>query len=136
MIEVRQSTIHGRGVFATQRLFKGRLLGYYTGKRLRKSQLPTYKAGSPTYYWLLDSGLYIDGNSDLRFVNHSCAPNVRATEVRVNNRTEVEFRVLRQIPPGAELLLDYSLQAADDDNNPYECLCGAESCRGTMLALA
>src|SRR5690606_37710617 len=46
---------------------------------------------------------------------------------------------LRDIAQGEELLYDYAL-TIDDEITPelkaqYACLCGAERCRGTMLAL-
>jgi hypothetical protein len=45
---------------------------------------------------------------------------------------------LRDIAPGEELAYDYLIQREDDDppnvEEVFRCRCGAEKCRGTMLA--
>jgi SET domain-containing protein len=48
---------------------------------------------------------------------------------------------MRDIVRGEELTFDYKLQSAIErkvtkaDKEMYECLCGAPTCRGTMIAL-
>jgi SET domain-containing protein len=56
----------------------------------------------------------------------------------VEDGTRVFIRALRRIRPGDELLLDYRL-AVDGRRTAavkrlYACRCGAQGCRGTMLA--
>jgi SET domain-containing protein len=134
MLIVHTSTVHGFGCFADQPIAARTFLGYYEGRRLLPRQLPTYAPGSPTYYWKLSTGWYIDGAAScrLRYMNHSCEPNVQATEVRVGRRREVQFVALRDLPSGSELFLDYQLDVPEADTTDYSCLCGASSCRLTM----
>ena len=48
---------------------------------------------------------------------------------------QVVFFALRNIAAGEELFLDYSLDVGDAaDPSAFGCDCGAEECRGTMLA--
>jgi hypothetical protein len=56
----------------------------------------------------------------------------------VTDRGHVFIEALRDIAAGEELLYDYNLTRHDDDagnlEERYACHCGAEACRGTMLA--
>jgi hypothetical protein len=93
-----------------------------------------------TFFFSLSCGKIIDGGdggNESRFINHSCAPNCEGHENSAGNR--VFIVALRDIAKDEELLYDYAL-VIDDDITPtlqkqYRCLCGASTCRGTMLAL-
>lgn len=68
--EVRDSSIHGKGVFATETIRKGEKLGVYEGDRTDEDD--TY------VLWItdLDGSEYgVDGTSDLKYLNHCPAPN-------------------------------------------------------------
>jgi SET domain-containing protein len=84
----------------------------------------------------LADGSFIDaseGGNDMRFINHSCAPNCAAHEVQ-GGVPAVEIWSTRAIRKGEELLLDYQLDIADNDPSLYACRCAAANCRGTMSA--
>ena len=69
-LEVRDSPIHGKGLFATQPIASGTLLGVYEGDCAHEN--------SVYVLWVeYDDGevVGIDGKNDLRFVNHSRTPN-------------------------------------------------------------
>lgn len=61
--------------------------------------------------------------NDLRFINHSCAPN---TFMRVL-KNRVEFYALRRIRKGEELSCDYG---ETHHEGTLPCRCGAGNCRG------
>ena len=69
-IEVRESRVHGKGVFARRRLREGQLVGRFEGD-------PTKQNG--TYVlWLIDddgSEVGIRGRNALRFLIHGHPPN-------------------------------------------------------------
>lgn len=69
-LEVRSSTIHGKGIYAVDPIEKGAKIGTYHGERTEEDD--TY------VLWVtdLDGTEYgIDGKNDLKFLNHSDEPN-------------------------------------------------------------
>ncbi len=139
LIEVRQSDIHGRGVYASRLIRKGKRIIEYTGERIPDENIDDDDESSHTFYFALSNGKVIDpavkGGNDARWINHSCEPNCEAIEE--GNR--VFIYALRNIQPGEELFYDYSLQVdgrvTRKEKKQYQCLCGQNSCRGTMLDL-
>ena len=140
-IAVRNSPIHGRGVFALRRIPKGTRIIEYKGKLITEKEADRrysrVHANSPhTMLFSLDGGLVIDatrrGNS-ARWINHSCAPNCDIEEE--GHRIFIEAR--RDIHPREELTYDYNLQIGEKHTKAarreHACFCGARRCRGTML---
>jgi SET domain-containing protein len=138
---VRRSRIHGRGVFARRLIPKGTRIIEYRGKRIPytlASELYPDEEGVPTHTFLfeLDDDMVIDagqGGNAARWINHSCAPNCEA----VDDGGRIFIEAIRTIRPGEELGYDYNI-TLEDPHTPQEkkrwpCLCGARSCRGTLL---
>ena len=92
--EVRESAIHGLGVFATRRIRRDAWLGAYEGPR-------TEENGTYVLWVEFDDGevVGIDGQNELRYLNHSRTPNACFAGV--------ELFALREIPRGAEITIDY-----------------------------
>lgn len=138
-IEVRRSAIHGEGVFAARKLARGTVIGRYAGRRYAADAVGEQDWNHAlTYVFGLADGSVIDGSDGgnaTRYINHSCAPNCVAHEVDGDDGERcIEIEALRSIAPGAELFLDYALDAGDNDPADYACRCGAKACRGTLLA--
>lgn len=142
---VEKSTLHGNGVFAATDIPAGTEIFEYKGKRITPEQADAMYPVNPddpfhTFFFALSCGKVIDGGqkgNDARWINHSCEPNCEAQE---NNSGKKVFIVaLRDIAAGEELFYDYGLILAERITKTlrrqYQCLCGADSCRGTMLAL-
>jgi uncharacterized protein len=140
-IAVRNSPIHGRGVFALKRISKGtRIIEYkgdlITDKEADRRYSRIHEHSPHTMLFSLDGGLVIDatrrGNS-ARWINHSCAPNCDIEEE--GPRIFIDAR--RNIHPGEELTYDYNLQIGEKHTKAakreHACFCGARRCRGTML---
>lgn len=66
---------------------------------------------------------YLD--SPLKFLNHSCNPNMK------RGRDGVTFLAMRDIGFGEELTCDYSTLEVNPDWQ-MKCKCGAEGCRGVI----
>lgn len=142
-IKVRESAIHGRGVFAARKIPEGTRIIEYTGARITSKQADKRAGLDPenphhTFFFSLESGKIIDGGdggSDARWINHSCAPNCEAQE----EKGRVFIHALNDIKRGEELCYDYGLVIDDKITKSlkkdYECLCGADECRHTMLAI-
>jgi len=139
---VRNSAIHGRGVFATRTIRKGTVIIEYRGRRITWDaaiEQPDSDPSNPThtFFFSLSDGRVIDagrrGNA-ARWINHSCAPNC-ATFEDDDGRVFIESR--RTIHAGDELTYDYRLQIDERITRKlcaeYECRCGAKRCRGTLL---
>jgi SET domain-containing protein len=139
---VRNSRIHGRGVFATDRIPKGTRLIEYTG------EIVTWKVadlryaddgsnGFHTFLFDIDGKRVIDaavGGNAARWINHSCAPNCEA----VGEGDKIFIDAIRTIKPGEELTYDYGFVFLERHTPAlkarYRCQCGAKTCRGTMIA--
>jgi SET domain-containing protein len=136
VVEVRHSSVHGRGVYATQLIPKGARIIEYTGKRMSWADVPNDDDDPHTFIFGLDNGQVInaeiDGN-EARWINHSCDPNCEA----VGKDDRMFIYALRKIRTGEELFYDYSLQLDEPITKElvqeYKCDCGASRCRGTML---
>lgn len=139
--EVRQSSVHGKGVYAVRPIREGETVLEYKGEIItwRKAlKRHPHDPNQPnhTFYFHLDDGHVIDARSSAapaKWINHSCTPNL---EARQEGR-RVFLDALRDIGPGEELFYDYRLiiegRKTKKVKNEHACLCGAPTCRRTML---
>jgi len=139
---VRNSAIHGRGVFAATTICKGALVIEYRGERTTwdiASARPDSDPDNPHHTFIFETsdGRVIDGGrrgNAARWINHSCAPNCRSFEDD-DGRVFIEAR--RAIAAGEELTYDYRLsfdgRITRKIRAAYACHCGAARCRGTLL---
>jgi uncharacterized protein len=144
-IVVRNSRIHGRGVFARRKIPKGRAIIPYRGKLITHAEADAQGPDDGhTFLFILNDDYVIDatrGGNEARWINHSCNPNCIAylIESRAKNPKwdKVVIESLRDIAPGEELSYDYRIEADDPDNalerSLWVCRCGAKNCTGTML---
>ena len=141
---VRNSPIHGRGVYAARPIRAGERIIEYTGELISWKEADRRPPSDPddphhTFLFSLDDGKrVIDANvggNSARWINHSCDPNCE-TEETDSGRVYIE--ALRDIRSGEELHYDYCLiidgKITKKLKRQYRCLCGAPKCRGTMLA--
>ena len=140
-IEVRNSPIHGRGVFAAKRISKGTRVIEYLGDRITHKQADDRyedhdENDNHTFLFIVDKRTVIDagvGGNDARFINHSCDGN--CTSVIEQRRVFIEST--REIAKGEELGYDYEIGREKDDpdnvDEIFACRCGTAKCRGTML---
>jgi SET domain-containing protein len=141
LVEARNSTIHGRGVYAIEPIRKGTRILEYLGERIshaeadRRYEIKGDDDGH-TFLFIASNRTVIDAGvhgNDARFINHSCNPNCET----VIEDSRVFIDAIRRIKPGEELGYDYQLtwESTDDPAELalYACRCGARRCRGTML---
>lgn len=90
-----------------------------------------------TFLFDLDGDLCIDakrGGNDARFINHSCEPNCEA----LDESGRIFIYSIARIPAETELTYDYQYVVDGpidrEAKRLYVCKCGAETCRGTILA--
>jgi SET domain-containing protein len=140
---VRQSPIHGRGVFAARYIRKGTRILEYTGERISNREADRRYDDKKmkrhhTFLFTLDPKTVIDGaiptgGGDASYINHSCDPNCEA----VITGKKIFIHALRGIEPGAELAYDYQYERTGKDDDElekfYVCKCGADNCRGSIM---
>src|SRR5690348_4690953 len=141
LVEVRNSPVHGRGVFAVQPIKKGTRILEYLGDRVSheaadKRYEDHDENDNHTFLFIVDKKTVIDagvGGNDARFINHQCEGNCESV---IENR-RVFIDAVRDIEPGQELGYDYEIGREKDDppnvDEIYACRCGSPQCRGTML---
>ena len=102
MFEVKESPLHGRGLFATTLIPADTVIG-----NLQTETPPENELDGPYVLW-------VDGvqpkrvTCDLRFINHSSTPNAAYYD-------DLTVVSLRDIQPGEELLHDYMGDAAEEE---------------------
>jgi SET domain-containing protein len=141
LIEVRNSELHGLGVFATQSIKKGTRIIEYIGDQITHAEADRrYESkddnDNHTFLFSVDRKLVIDAGengNDARYFNHSCDPNCES----VIEQRRVFIEAVKDIAPGDEMTYDYQIgrERTDPPNidEIYACKCGAKDCRGTML---
>lgn len=119
-IKVRNSKIHGKGVFAAKRIPKGTRVIEYLGDRISHAEADArYEDHDPndnhTFLFIVDKKTVIDagvkGNA-ARFINHSCDGNCES----VIEQSRVFIETTRVVEAGQELGYDYEIGREKDDH--------------------
>jgi SET domain-containing protein len=125
--EVRESKIHGRGLFAAADIAKDEIVAIkgghiVDGKTLREQITPRLGPVEIQIDYDLFIGPVTDEERELSMLysNHSCNANIGV-------RGEITFAAMRDIRSGEELTHDWAM--TDDDDYSIECNCGAPDCR-------
>src|SRR5256884_3452050 len=125
--EVRESKIHGRGLFATADIAKDEIVAVKGGHIVDRETLRdkiTPRLGPVEIQ--IDDDLFIAPVTDeerefsMLYSNHSC-------NASLGMRGEITFVAMRDIRAGEELAHDWAM--TDDDDYSVECKCGAPNCR-------
>ncbi len=127
-LEIRESRIHRRGVYALERIPARRKVIEYVGERISRRETKRRGQGSLTYLFTLDDYWTIDGSvggSGAEIINHSCDPNLRSCIVGGH----ILYMSKRAIRRGEELTVDYRFS---DKIEKVRCRCGSSVCRGTI----
>ena len=101
-IEVRESGIHGRGLFATRAIREGALVGVFEGKKTSKDDMHVLWTESEDGKWV---GLRV--TNLLMYVNHAADPNTEALGT--------ELYALRRIAADEEITFHYGDEWEDLD---------------------
>ncbi|MEO8946475.1 MAG: SET domain-containing protein-lysine N-methyltransferase [Gemmatimonadaceae bacterium] len=139
--DVRRSGIQGRGAFANKRIRNGQRIIEYDGERISNDEADRrYDEANMrrhhTFLFTVTPRIVVDGavnGNESIYINHSCDPNCEA----VIDGKRIFIEAIRTIAPGEELAYDYQYERTDESDDElekfYKCLCGAPSCRGTIM---
>jgi hypothetical protein len=118
-VDIRESGISGRGVFARRRFRRGEtVFRWDLSRKIRRDAIELVSAEDRHFLNPFDEEFFVVVAEPERYVNHSCANNTR-----VEHFTDV---AIRDILPGEEITSDYRSGGAELD---FVCRCGAPSCR-------
>lgn len=144
---VRQSPIHGTGVFAARAIEPEEEIVEYQGRLVTPEQADAgFEDDGHTFLFNLNDHYVIDASFDgneARWINHSCEPNCEAVLEETDDGNPAHDRVviqaMRRIEAGEELTYDYGLTSdepiTDKERAMWKCRCGAPGCRGILLKL-
>ncbi len=137
--EVRESSIHGRGLYATRRIPDDTRILPYVGEKIDKDESDRrgwermersqVTGEASVYIFTLNDDFDIDGSCEeniARLINHSCRPNCAAYVDEDEN--EIWIWATRTIAKGEELLFNYGFDLENFEDHP--CHCGASNCVG------
>jgi uncharacterized protein len=124
--QVRESKIHGRGLFAMNDIAKNEIVAVKGGHIISREGLREITPRLGPVEIQIDDNLFIAPVTDeecelsMLYSNHSCNANI-------GMRGEITFVAMRGIRAGEELTHDWA--TTDDDDYSVECKCDAPNCR-------
>ena len=138
----RKSSVHGRGLFASQNIKKGFQIIEYVGDKVTKregdrradkqiNRAKKNKNNGMVYIFELNKRYDIDGDVSYnyaRLINHSCNPNC---EVVIDNN-HLWISAIKNIKKNHELSYNYGY-SYDTDYDEHKCKCGSSKCVGYIL---
>lgn len=123
---VKESPIHGKGLFAIAPFAQGEIVcvkgGHIFDRQTLRSMPEWYRAAEIQIAEDLFIGPLSESEREgsMIFSNHSCEPNIGV-------QGQVVFVAMRDIALGEELTHDWA--TTDDDSYEMECVCGSVNCR-------
>jgi hypothetical protein len=127
--EVRDSRIHGKGLFAREAIAAGEIVAVKGGHIFTEAQWCVRAAELGPAEIQISEDLFIaPAQPDQRpgamlYTNHSCDPNIAI-------QGQIVFVAMRDIAPGEELTHDWA--TTDDGDYEIECNCRCSKCRHTV----
>lgn len=140
LLEYRNSSLHGIGVFAKRFIPRNSRICEYKGDLINKIELDKrqsyyesiHRYIRSTYVFKLSNNRYIDATktgNEARFINHSCNADCIAVKSGVNN---VVINAKHSIQAGEELTLFYDLTSDHPGEPRTTCHCKSKNCAGFL----
>lgn len=128
-LEVRVSSIHGRGIFTAANIQQGEIVMVWGGTLFTAEEIKAGKALEHSYTMIAE-GIFLghtpeQGNTIDDYINHSCDPNVWMMD-------EITLAARRNILAGEEITADLAFWWDDVDDlvsASWECRFGSSQCR-------
>lgn len=133
-----RSRIHEWGLFAMEPIAADEMVIEYVGQNIRqmvadmREKRYVQEGIGSSYLFRVDHDTIIDatkcGNL-ARFINHCCTPNCYAKVITIESQKKIVIYSKQPIGVDEEITYDYKFPLED---NKIPCLCGTESCRGSL----
>ena len=127
--EVRDSPIHGKGLFAREPIAPGEIVAVKGGYVLTAAEWTRLEPTLGAAEIQIADGLFIapvrpdHRHGSMLYTNHSCDPNLAL-------QGQIVLVAMRDVAPGEELTIDWA--TTDDLDYEVACHCGSPACRGTI----
>lgn len=127
--EVRDSQIHGRGLFATAPFSKDEIVAVKGGHVVTRKQLRDISSRLGSVEIQIGDDIFVapinpeEREGSMLYSNHSCEANLGISG-------NIVFVAMREIGTGEELTHDWC--TTDDDDYSVTCQCGSKACRSTL----
>lgn len=127
--EVRESPIHGKGLFASQAIKAGEIVAVKGGFILPRAQWQSLDKELGAAEIQIAEDLFIapidqaGREGSMVYLNHSCEPNCAIAG-------QIVFVAMSDIAPDEELTHDWA--TTDDLDYEMDCRCGKPGCRGKV----
>ncbi len=126
---VRESRIHGKGLFARQQIAAGEIVAIKGGHILESGVWDAIEPEVRDAEIQITEDFFIapaypdQREGAMLYINHSCDPNCAL-------QGQIIFVAMRDIAAGEELTHDWA--TTDDLEYELSCNCGSSGCRGTI----
>ncbi|KAF3760275.1 histone methyltransferase activity protein [Cryphonectria parasitica EP155] len=140
-VKFDRSAIHNWGLYAMENIAKDDMIIEYVGERVRQRiadlrEINYTKSGiGSSYLFRIDDDAVVDATKKggiARFINHSCAPNCKASIIRVEGTKRIVIYAERAIAQNEELTYDYKFDREMRSEDRIPCLCGTPECKGFL----
>ena len=127
--EVRNSPIHGKGLFAKAPIEPGEIVAVKGGYILSQQQWAAIEPELGSAEIQIAEALFIapvhncQREGAMLWTNHSCDPNITL-------QGQIVMVAMRDISVNEELTHDWA--TTDDEDYEMPCNCGSSNCRGTI----
>jgi hypothetical protein len=125
-LEVRESNLGGRGVFAREDIAADKLLAVFGGRILKASDEVGDWSLQVSEELVID--IPLEENDPANYFNHSCDPNAGI-------KGQILLVAMRAIAMGEEVTFDYAMVLYPSSGCPpyrMECRCRSPHCRGVI----
>ena len=139
---IKDSGIHGRGLFAARQIKSGEFITEYLGeiidkeesnrRGLAREEASKVSGDGCVYIFELDENRDLDGDfeyNDARLINHACRTNCEA----VMEGDKIIFYATKDINQDEEILYNYGYALEHFLDHP--CRCGFPECVGYIVAV-
>jgi uncharacterized protein len=120
-IEVKESLVHGKGIFALNDIPEEKLVLIIDGEVIDGNECERREEEENNVYifWNGDE-CYIDTNKTqkIKYINHDCDPNCYVDE---RDERSLNLITLRPVKAGEELTIDYGYEEIYAGCNCYTC---------------
>lgn len=108
-VEVRDSKIHGKGIFSNAFIPKGELVMIISGDVIDGDECERREDEEDNVYIFWNGDTYIDTNNSekIRYINHDCDPNC---EVMDRDEETLNLVAIKDIYPEEEITIDYGYE--------------------------
>ncbi len=127
--EVRESQIHGKGLFANAPIAQGEIVAVKGGYVLTQQRWAEIERDLGSAEVQISEDLFIapvrkeQREGGMLYTNHSCDPNVAI-------QGQIVLVAMKDIAANEELTHDWA--TSDDLDYEMRCNCGSPNCRGTI----